>query len=242
MDVVKIGGSILFDQEGKFNESIISNFLRYLRGENAIVVLGCGEFLHRKILKYALTDKPCSNSAMKYDIECRYKEISKIIDCRSLKISQQLSMPYCPVNELFIKESNGRKDWNGIVGFNAERLTIPMVTGGGIVSDEINGYASISSDTVAACLARHCGADRLLIFTDVDGVWSDMSSRVLLRKLSVREVDKVDLKGGMADKIRRVKNSLTNKECEIIIANGFKEKVISDVMNGIYNKCTQILL
>ena len=117
-----------------------------------------------------------------------------------------------------------------------------MITGGGIVPDLAKRYAAISSDTVAAYLAEYLGADRLIIFTDVDGIWADVKTKTLLKKVFVRELDKMEVTGGMADKIRRIKNSLTNKCCDIIIANGYKERVIADVMNGIYNGCTQIIL
>lgn len=242
MDVVKIGGSILFDRNGEINEAVVRNFLEYLKGRNIVLVVGCGSYLHNWVLSRALTDDVNLNGDMVKDVSLGYMAISKVVNCRLTELSEELSMHYCPVYKLFIKRSDGRKDRSGIVEFNAEHLTVPMITSGGIVPDILKGYAAIPSDTVAAYLAQYLVADRLIVFTDVDGVWDSMNTRILLRSLCVRNMDEIDLGGGMADKIRRIKNSLINKNCKVVIANGYKREVISEVMNGVYDKCTQILL
>lgn len=242
MDVVKIGGSILFDRNGEINEAVVRNFLEYLKGRNIVLVVGCGSYLHNWVLSCALTDDVNLNGDMVKDVSLGYMAISKVVNCRLTELSEELSMHYCPVYKLFIKRSDGRKDRSGIVEFNAEHLTVPMITSGGIVPDILKGYAAIPSDTVAAYLAQYLVADRLIVFTDVDGVWDSMNTRILLRSLCVRKMDEIDLGGGMPDKIRRIKNSLINKNCKVVIANGYKREVISEVMNGVYDKCTQILL
>ena len=90
---------------------------------------------------------------------------------------------------------------------------VPIISGG-IVPDRTLNYSAVSSDTIAAYLGEAYDSKRVILLTDVDGVYDHDSK--LIKEVKSSEYAKY--KGGMGDKIRRVGFAAKNRK--VYIANG----------------------
>lgn len=246
LDVVKIGGSVLFDKKGEFRTNTIDNIFKKLSSysKDKIIVTGCGELLHNFATKYELINTP-----KVYNLEERAKgakEMKKVVLDRVLDL-EEMAKPYMKVlsfipSDLFEKESHGRKDSHEIVEFKKDfldgtlELGTPLVSGG-IVPDRTLGYSTISSDTIAAYLGTVYNANRILLLTDVDGVYEPKSREELLRE--VRASDYANFEGGMKNKLRRVKFATSKRK--IYIANGNNIKNLEKILSEDKGKFTRVL-
>ena len=106
------------------------------------------------------------------------------------------------------------------------------MTSGGIVLDKEIIFSAISSDTIAAYLAKTLEASKLILLTDVDGVYNRDSPGKLINNLSLTRVRWKDYQfiiGDMEAKIRRI-SSAVDAGIETYIANGNN---LTDVINVI---------
>ncbi len=88
-------------------------------------------------------------------------------------------------------------------------------------------------DRIAAMIASTLGAEKLLLFTDVDGFFANFPHD-LVPRMTAGEIDERMKKatGGMKRKLVAAKEALAGGVTEVIIANGMKDAPISDALNG----------
>ena len=249
MDVIKIGGSIILDDEGKINKRKLKTIFQILSKQKnkKIIVIGCGKKQHEFTFKWNLTDKPKKEKGKIKGIERRYEkylENSRKID-NVLEQVKKISSKYMKVtvinpDKLLIKKSKGTSkheiDWmNKQLLDNVKN---PLISGG-IIPDKEVMFSAISSDTIAAYIAKEYKANKLILLSDVDGVYNENRKLVKIIKVSGGKKLKA-IKGGMKDKIRRIKPALQAK-IKTYIANGTKRKNLEEVIiNKRYNNCTTI--
>ena len=242
LDVIKIGGSLIFGKEDEIKLDTTDNIFKSLGShpKEKIVVTGCGESFHDLVLKYNLTDTPKT-----YNPEEREKgaiEVGRVLQNKISEI-EEIAKPYMRVSSfvpsnLFEKESHGRKDIHEIVKFKRDfldetrNLGITPLISGGIAPDRVLGHSAMSSDTIAAYLGLAYDADRILLLTDVDGVYK---SKKLLKK--VRATNYANFENGMGDKLRRIRFATANRK--VYIANGNNVENLDKILSedkGIFTK------
>lgn len=239
MNVVKIGGSVLFDSNGDFKEEVFSGIYSRL-SDDSIIVIGCGKKMHDLVINDQLTDDTRLDDVK--DIEKRRKAFSEIRDElqeRLLFIEKKFKIKSIFVEDLFVKSSKGDKSSHEICEFHRELINGKFITSGGLVADESIEHSAISSDTIAAFLAEEFNSERMILVSDVDGVL-DIDGKVI-EELNVEDREKHGLKGGMLDKLRRIKNGL-NSNIEIFVVNGYYPQRISNILSREKNICSKIKL
>lgn len=252
LTVIKIGGSIIFDQSGNINKNLVSELFKIFSLLNTpkIVVLGCGKKLHGLTYKYNLTDKPETKEGKIMGLGERlsgFFEIYKIIEKNLFKVASlapefERPLTIHPAN-LFIKKSEGSKGRHEIVWLD-ERVfdhTHYLLTSGGIVLDQKILVSAVSSDTIASYLAKTYGANKMILLSDVDGVYSNINGGELLREVSLKKIRNYKVIGGMSSKLRRIKLAVNEGIPTVIINGNFPERVRDVLSKGKTKICSEIL-
>ena len=252
LTVIKIGGSIIFDQNGDINKNLVSELFKIFSflETRKIVVIGCGRKLHELTYKYNLTDKPERKKGEIMGLGERlsgFFEIYKAIEKNLLEIANfvpEFERPLIihPAN-LFIKKSEGSKGRHEIVWLD-ERVfdnTHYLLTSGGIVLDQKIFVSAISSDTIASYLAKKYGANKMILLSDVDGVYSNINGGELLREVSLKKIRNYKVIGGMSSKLRRIKLAVNEGIPTVIINGNFPERIREVLLKGKTKICSEIL-
>ena len=249
MDVIKIGGSVLFGKKGDIKKKGAEKIFKVLSEsrDKKIIVVGCGKKQHDFTYEWNLTDMPEKRNNRIILFERRhekYIENYRLIEENLEKIRKTASkhMKITPINpaDCFLKKSEGSATKHEIEWFNNPLIMESRnpVISGGMIPDKAIMFTSISSDTIAGYLAAKYKAKRLVFLTDVDGILDERGE--LVKKAKLSELEKINLDGGMADKIRRIKTTLKNG-AKIIIANGLDEgKMRQALLLENYDNCTEI--
>lgn len=249
-EVIKIGGSILFNSQGKLKKRAIKPLLSLISQmqSKVVLVIGCGENMHQRTLKANLTDKPMiGKNGNEIKMELRVKEAFSLYN----DIKQNL-IEICKLGgdrfkwthpaHLFVKKSQGRKtseinwfDKSPFIG--AEGI---IVTSGGIVTDRKILFSAISSDTVAGYLASKLNALRLIMLTSTKGVYTSSTSLKTISR--IREIDLKDynIVGGMEDKLRRIRQTRKN-DTQVYIASGKIRFAKELLIKNLTDNCTEVL-
>lgn len=252
LTVIKIGGSIIFNQKGDINKNLINELFKILSllKTPKIVVLGCGKKLHNLTYKYNLTDKPENRGGKVVGLSERlagFFEIYKTIEKNLLEIANlapefERPLPIHPAN-LFVKKSEGSKDRHEIVWLNEEvcDTTHYLLTSGGIVLDQKILVSAISSDTIASYLAKTYGANKMILLSDVDGVYSNINRGELLKEVSLKKIRNYKIIGGMSSKLRRIKLAVNEGIPTVIINGNFSERIREVLLKGKTEICSEIV-
>ena len=106
---------------------------------------------------------------------------------------------------------------------------VPVISSLG--ADEQGNIYNINADTIAAEIAVHLQAEKLILLTDVDGILrdrNDASSRI--SKLTVEEADRLVrdrvVSAGMLPKIAAIAHLIRRGVCSAHIINGSRRNVL----------------
>lgn len=238
-EVIKIGGSILFDPAGKFKTGVASSLTTLISQmkSRVIVVIGCGENMHDRVITANLTDKPQFNQV---GIESKMDERTREFFALCNDVGENLGI-FSRLNgnnifklvhpaHAFVKNSQGG-DGNEIVWFDKkifeDEQLIPL-TSGGVISDRRILFSAISSDTIAAFLATQFTASRLIFLTETRGIYRSLDDQTTMPVLSMRDIDKYQVTGGMRDKLRRI--SSINLDSTQVVISGIEAKLVQDLL------------
>jgi len=248
--VVKIGGSVIYDKnKNRVRYELIYDLLHRIyhhhRGKK-IIVFGCGDKFHKYVYNNDLTDKPIDpEKNLPKRIEAFfiiYKKIDHFLNLLN-NCFRRMYTPLHPAH-LFIKNSIGSSS-HEIIWFNKSLFgsVENPITSGGVVLDRKLLFSAISSDTIAAYLATVCTASKLILVSDVDGVYSSPHNGYLLHTVSISEIiknKKYHIEGGMYDKLRRISFAVCKKIPTYII-NGYAPERIEKIIQGEQTISTRII-
>ena len=246
--VVKIGGSVIYNKN-RVKHKLVYDLLRridYHHKGKKIIVFGCGNELHKYVYNNDLTDKPIDPDKNLPKRIGAFFSIYKKIDCLLENINNHFGKIYTPLHpaHLFIKNSVGGSS-HEIIWFNKSLFSSVKnpITSGGVVLDRKLLFSAISSDTIAAYLATVSTASKLILVSDVDGVYSSAHDGYLLHTVSISEImenKKYCISGGMYDKLRRISFAVL-KEIPTYIVNGYVPERIEKIIQGKQTICTRII-
>lgn len=232
--IIKLGGSIITDKNSptpKPNQTKINALSKkvstfYNEGNQIILVHGAGSFGHPIVKKYHL-QKGMKTPEQKHAFKETQRSMNKLNNI-IVKSLHKLKLPATTfVPHSFIKQSSGE-----LIPFDVklikERLTaekIPVLYGDAVEDIKI-GCSVLSGDTIVTYLANKLKADRVIFFSDVEGVFdkdpkrypdaklikevTDKNLKTILKGLS--SSDRADVTGEMKGKILQIKNSLLGVE------------------------------
>lgn len=254
LEVVKIGGSVLFNPQGQLRENVASNLLDIVSqtSDKTILVIGCGEFMHQRTIAAKLTDVSAVDQTAEESLSsprlqeafARYQFTQQILEQIAQLSKEGRYRPINPAHS-FVKASMGSKASSEIVWFDRQvfspQADIPL-TAGGIVCDRRIMFSAISSDTIAAYLASKLSATRLVVLTATRGVYPSAEDHQTLSVLNISDVDYYQINGGMHDKIRRIKNSIEGN-IPTYIASGKDIDLARQILIARDpSNCTQLIL
>ncbi|HMK31993.1 MAG TPA: isopentenyl phosphate kinase [Nitrosopumilaceae archaeon] len=236
MILIKLGGSIITHKQKPLspNLSVINKIASQLKKirEPVIIVHGGGSFGHYWSVRYNMHTKPAKYSKKGIAIvKNSMVELNKIILSSFLKHDLN---PYClPPTDFML---GGKADFKKVkeIAKIAKDGLVP-ISYGDVLWHGKNKYYILSGDKIMGILAKIL-KPRLVIFVlNVDGVYSDMKTKKLLREIKGQKtaISKVgmDVTGGMSRKIKEA--SLISKNgINVFLVNGNKPERIVNAIKG----------
>ena len=227
MIILKIGGSILTNKDSSKSE-VNADGLKRIASEiknslnnsykDLIFVHGAGSFGHPPAKKYKIGEK--FNKAEYFEkcigfceIQNEVKKLNMLI-C-DVFIKQKLPVISIPASS-FITASN-KRIVNGNLDFFKKYLNkgfIPVIYGDVVLDDELE-FSVISGDQIVQYLAKNLNPDKVILGTDVDGVYNKnpkthddaifFESFSSMDDLDILEgTTNTDVTGGMVGKIKEL--------------------------------------
>ena len=223
--VIKLGSSTVIDHKGSFKKSWVKSLIKDIkkyRGKKDIVIVSSGAIamgqsylkLRKKNIKLEMSQAIASVGQIHLS-----GEYQKLFSKYKIETGQILITPYD--TEQRRRALNVKRTFENLFKLKA----IPIVNENDTTATTEIKYGD--NDRLAARVAQIIGADTLIIFSDVDGLYDKSKSKVIK---SVVSIDKniyslVDKKinnygsGGMKTKLEAAKICM-NSGCQMFIANG----------------------
>jgi len=233
--VIKCGGKVLIDPD-LFNKFIEDIAILYKLGLTIIIVHGGGPRIKIELAKLNIesqfinglrvTDKQTMEIVEKALVDFNYEIIEKlkIKECKAsgLNVSQ---------NNIFIVDQESenlgfvgkpKKILNEKIQNIVDQKQIPVISPMG--KDEEGKKYNINADTAAAAIAKSLKSRRLLLMTDVVGVYDE--NKKLINEIKPAEaknlIDKKIVEGGMIPKLLNSIDAIENGVKGVVIIDGRK--------------------
>ena len=233
--VIKCGGRVLLDPI-LFNNFIDDISTLKKLGLTPVVVHGGGPRIKKKLDELNISSKFIMG--LRITDEKVIQVVEEVMTEFNKEIAMALEKKGCKAKSITIKENNivhvtQKSKELGFVGnpskINTKILKnfieedfIPVITPMGI--DENNKSYNINADTAAGALATSLKSRRLLLMTDVEGVYD--KNKKIISEIKPNEAEKLiydeTIKEGMIPKIRTCINSVENGVRGVVIIDGRK--------------------
>tara|TARA_B100001057_G_scaffold495956_1_gene596123 strand:- start:755 stop:1846 length:1092 start_codon:yes stop_codon:yes gene_type:complete len=241
--VIKLGSSTVVDKKGKFKKnwvnSLIKDIKKYKKNSDLVIVssgaIALGQnFLNirKKKIKLEMSQAIASIGQI-----CLAQEFQTIFKKNKFKIGQILISP--DDTEQRKRALNVKRTFDNLFKLKA----IPIVNENDTTATSEIKYGD--NDRLAARVAQIVGADTLIIFSDVDGLYDRGKKKQLIKEvknLSSEIYKLADAKlnsygsGGMITKLEAASICM-NSGCHMFISNGNKDHPIKHMIeNKIFTK------
>ncbi len=233
MILIKLGGSIITHKQRPLSPNLtainkIASQLRKVK-EPLIVVHGGGSFGHYWSVKYNMHTRPAKYNVKGVSVvKNSMVELNKIILDVFLKHNLN---PYClPPTDFMFGSTPEPKKVREILKI-AKAGLVPVSYGDALWHAK-NRFYILSGDRIMGILAKIL-KPRLVVFVlNVDGVYSDMKTKTLLReirgKVSISKMN-MDVTGGMNRKISEAKK-ISMMGIDVFLVNGNMPTRIIDII------------
>ncbi len=250
---IKIGGSIITDIEKPMvaRPEVIRRVFKEIEDArkekdfDLLVGHGQGSFAHIPAAKYKVND------GLKYDYSKKgaavthmaAKDIDDIVIKEALEVGSDV-FPFSP-SSFGIWGGSEPSGFFEHIRVALDSGLIP-VTYGDVVMDRDKGVGIAGTEKVFKMLSRGLKPDKIILATDVDGVFDKNpktnSDAKLIGEINGQNIDeilgyagastKIDVTGGMHTKLLILHEMVKETQGEGIIMNGLKEGNIKDVLLG----------
>jgi acetylglutamate kinase len=233
--VIKCGGRVLLDQD-LFNNFIEDIAILKKLGLTPLLVHGGGLGIKKKldelnieskfIMGLRVTDEKIIKIVENVMIEFN-KEIVSALEKKSCKAK---SITVRESNIIYVEQKNKELGYVGnptnidvkLINNFIQKNFVPVVAPMGL--DEKGQAYNINADTAAGALATNLKSRRLLLMTDVEGVYDENNE--LISEIRSAQAEKLIyneiIHGGMIPKIRTCVNVLNNNVKGVVIIDGRK--------------------
>ncbi len=233
--VIKCGGRVLLDQN-LFNNFIEDIVILKKLGLTPLLVHGGGLGIKKKldelnieskfIMGLRVTDEKIIKIVENVMIEFN-KEIISALEKKSCKAK---SITVRESNIIYVEQKNKELGYVGnptnidvkLINDFIQKNFVPVVAPMGL--DEKGQTYNINADTAAGALATNLKSRRLLLMTDVEGVYDENNK--LISEIRSTQAEKLiyneTIHGGMIPKIRTCINALNNNVKGVAIIDGRK--------------------
>ena len=248
LTVLKLGGSAITDKARECTPDIptIQNVADQLRDYDRPLLLihGGGSYAHPFVAKSRLGKGLLDRSQLRSISETEFYlgQLTRII-CASLLLRGKRPVPFHPMS--FVTFDNGKVNRMPLdpIRKALQAGLIPLLHGD-LVFDESRGIGVLSGDRIASLVGQRLGASRVLLGSDVDGVYlqnpktfpsatliSEVTSENFRSVLEASRGPSGDATGGMAEKVRQALQ-LAKNGCECYIFNLKEKNALRKVLEG----------
>jgi len=235
--VLKLGSSTVVDSKGIFKKkwvtSLILDIKKYGKGKSFVIVSSGAIALGQKYLKIKKKKIKLEMSQAIAAVGQIHlaSEFQKLFEKYKIKTGQILISP--DDTEQRRRAINVRRTFDNLFKLNA----IPIVNENDSTATTEIKYGD--NDRLAARVAQIIGADELVIFSDVDGLYDKSKQKKIVKTVKVIDekiISLIDNKknnygsGGISTKLDAAKICM-NSGSHMFIANGKKDNPISNMLN-----------
>ena len=235
--VLKLGSSTVVDSKGIFKKkwvtSLIKEIKKYGKGKSFVIVSSGAIALGQKYLKIKKKKIKLEMSQAIAAVGQIHlaSEFQKLFEKYKIKTGQILISP--DDTEQRRRAINVRRTFDNLFKLNA----IPIVNENDSTATTEIKYGD--NDRLAARVAQIIGADELVIFSDVDGLYDKSKQKKIVKTVKVIDekiISLIDNKknnygsGGISTKLDAAKICM-NSGSHMFIANGKKDNPISNMLN-----------
>tara|TARA_B100000959_G_scaffold255451_1_gene287836 strand:+ start:485 stop:1357 length:873 start_codon:yes stop_codon:yes gene_type:complete len=237
--VIKCGGRVLLDPE-LFNNFINDVTILKKLGLTPIVVHGGGPRIKKKLdelnieTKFIMGLRVTNEKVIKIIEDVMIEFNKEIVDALEKKACKAKSITIKENNAIYVEQKNIELGYVGkptriddqIIKKILKEDFIPVVSPMGL--DEKKQAYNINADTAAGALARSLKSRRLMLMTDVEGVYD--KSKKLISEIKSTEAEKLiydeTISEGMIPKIRTCIKAVNNGVRGVVIIDGRKSHSI----------------
>ena len=236
--VLKLGSSTVVDGKGVFKKkwvsSLIKDIKKFGKNKNFVIVSSGAIALGQKYLKIKKKKIKLEMSQAIAAVGQIHLagEFQKLFDKYKIKTGQILISP--DDTEQRRRAINVRRTFDNLFKLNA----IPIVNENDSTATTEIKYGD--NDRLAARVAQIIGADILIIFSDVDGLYDKSKSKKIVKNIKLID-DKITSliektknnygSGGIVTKLDAAKICM-NSGCHMFIANGKRDNPISNMIKN----------
>ena len=236
--VLKLGSSTVVDSKGAFKKkwvtSLIKEIKKFSKDKNFVIVSSGAIALGQKYLKIKRKKIKLEMSQAIASVGQIHLagEFQKLFDKYKIKTGQILISP--DDTEQRRRAINVRRTFDNLFKLNA----IPIVNENDSTATAEIKYGD--NDRLAARVAQIIGADILIIFSDVDGLYDRSKSKKIVKNIKLIDNKITSLiektknsygSGGISTKLDAAKICM-NSGCHMFIANGKKDNPISNMIKN----------
>ncbi|AFH42446.1 MULTISPECIES: isopentenyl phosphate kinase [Fervidicoccus] len=251
--VIKLGGSLITDKSKpySFRKEVVIRIAKEIKRAidekiDLVVIHGGGSFGHveakRAIDIYGrISNETISPIAFSMQ-ELNYMMTSILVSNRIKAVSfppHSLCVNLCNIGERFSCDLK-------IVKTAIEKGSVPILFGDIVYGDNFCDPAIISGDDLALMIGSYINAERIIFFTDVDGVFLELGHpETILKEIRLNEIDSVikkasiynnvvDVTSGLLGKLKKTYQYLSTSSSikEVWISNGLIEGNIYNLISG----------
>ncbi len=260
MIILKLGGSLITDKSKKFviREEVVARVAKEIvesgvTKKGLMIVHGGGSFGHPLAKEYGL-DKGITNPSQLKGVALTRVAMTKL-NLYTVEALVNESIPAVAVQTSAIAMNKSRRIETFDLGFINWLLSSNMVPViyGDVVADSEQEYSILSGDQIVSYLTKQFEPERIILATDVDGVFDkdpkrDSESKEKAKHISFlsnRELasidfgDKNDVTGGIKGKLIELLE-LAEEGYESVIINAHRNGRLRKALSGIEVKGTRV--
>ena len=237
--VIKCGGRLLLDPE-LFNNFIEDVTILKKLGLTPVIVHGGGPRIKKRLdelnieTKFIMGLRVTDEKVIKVVEEVMIKFNNEIVNALEKKLCKGKSINVKENNSIYVEQKNKELGYVGkptkiddkLIKSIIKENFIPVVSPMGI--DEKKQTYNINADTAAGALAKGLKSRRLMLMTDVEGVYN--KEKKLISEIKSAEAEKLLYDGtiteGMIPKIRTCIDAIENGVRGVVIIDGRKHHSI----------------
>ncbi len=246
MIILKLGGSLITDKKKEFSirqdviDRVADEIKEGVKNSPLVIVHGGGSFGHPVAKRFNLQD----GFKNKEQIEgiALTRKVMADLNQKVITTFQNHGLMVVSIQpSAFITCSGGRiDDFNlDIVKRFLELKMIPVLFGD-VVLDKKLGFCILSGDQIIAHLSKHLDPKKVILATDVDGIFDKDPKKYadarLIKEINRKNFDEIhqkleklegDVTGGIKNKVMEIMNSKTNQTIINALEPGRLKKALS---------------
>src|SRR5882762_5340368 len=246
--ILKLGGSAITDKAKDCTPDIptIQHAADQLADYRLPLVLihGGGSYAHPFVTRSGVGGGLRDRSQLRSISETEFYlgQLTRI-NCASLLLRNRLPVPLHPMSFATLDKGEVKKILLDPIRKALQAGLIPLLHGD-LVFDESRGIGVLSGDRIASLVGQRLGASRVLLGSDVDGVYlqnpktfpsatliSEVTSENFRSVLEASRGPSGDATGGMAEKVKQALQ-LAKNGCECYIFNLKEKNALRKVLEG----------